>query len=534
MKRRPNYDRIHELERALGFDLTTKPGPPAPKRGWWQTWRTTSRLAKVAVVAGVAVIVSSSSILLSSNSTSGGGGGGACTGVPCAAPIPATLNNEWVNTSAGASPSRCSSPCAYDSTHAYGSFQAAYAAASHGDAVGVQCGSYGDQHLTSDIAGSGTQVTFQPVTNWCATAQLNYDTSSASGDYATWTGFNFGDLGNGAISMGCNPCSNHNVYFFHNHVVMLGKTSTSDITVHSCLACKFDWNTIGPSVPSSTTGSTPAGMSIGVLVGQPESQLEVRGNVIQSTIRNPLDWPSTYFTVENTTPISAGSLPSGAADCEDPYCHADGIHGWGLTDTTFSQNWVLNVGVQGIFLEDTNGGVLRNINFVNNFVSPNQGVDSSNTGISIDCRATSATCTGTWNFDFNTARRIEILDATGGSFGTTTMNLVGNIAQQYMHGSSGSNGCNVFNDYPSFSATYAYNVWSDGGRGALTCGTGDTIATPALVDFPFDLHLTGPAGAADNLVPPGVCTPITTLDADGQTRPMNTNCDAGADERAVS
>jgi hypothetical protein len=45
-----------------------------------------------------------------------------------------------------------------------------------------------------------------------------------------------------------------------------------------------------------------------------------------------------------------------------------------------------------------------------------------------------------------------------------------------------------------------------------------------------DLHL-GSTGIADNFVPASSCTPITTSDMDGQTRPAGSKCDAGADER---
>jgi hypothetical protein len=61
----------------------------------------------------------------------------------------AAVANEWVNTSAGASPSRCAVACVYDSTHAYGSFQAALTAASGGDAILVRDGTYGPQTLSS-------------------------------------------------------------------------------------------------------------------------------------------------------------------------------------------------------------------------------------------------------------------------------------------------------------------------------------------------------------------------------------------------
>jgi len=65
--------------------------------------------------------------------------------------------NIWVNTSAGPAPSRSSSLIAYDSTHAYGSMQAALTAAQAGDVIGVKNGTYGNQSLSS---GKASMVTF--------------------------------------------------------------------------------------------------------------------------------------------------------------------------------------------------------------------------------------------------------------------------------------------------------------------------------------------------------------------------------------
>jgi hypothetical protein len=63
--------------------------------------------------------------------------------------------NLWVNTSAGASPTKCSPACNFDPSKAYGSLNDAYQAASPGDTIIVKAGTYGDQNLTwSDKGGS--------------------------------------------------------------------------------------------------------------------------------------------------------------------------------------------------------------------------------------------------------------------------------------------------------------------------------------------------------------------------------------------
>lgn len=76
--------------------------------------------------------------------------------------------NMWVNTTAGASPSRCSTPCAFSASGAYGSFSAAYTAASTGDVINVVDGVGGDDYGAQFIGtgqGAGTKaVTFQAAT----------------------------------------------------------------------------------------------------------------------------------------------------------------------------------------------------------------------------------------------------------------------------------------------------------------------------------------------------------------------------------
>ncbi len=86
-----------------------------------------------ALAIGIGVIIG--------NQVTGGGNVPPITGIPTNVGVA----NEWVNTTAGASPSRCSPACAYDSTHAYGSMGAANTAASAGDSVLFKTGTYGPQ-----------------------------------------------------------------------------------------------------------------------------------------------------------------------------------------------------------------------------------------------------------------------------------------------------------------------------------------------------------------------------------------------------
>lgn len=78
------------------------------------------------------------------------------TPTPTPTATPFTTANVWVNTTAGASPQRCSTACAYDSAHAYGTFDAAWDAASAGDRICVSAGTYGTQIVTGDKASETT------------------------------------------------------------------------------------------------------------------------------------------------------------------------------------------------------------------------------------------------------------------------------------------------------------------------------------------------------------------------------------------
>lgn len=60
--------------------------------------------------------------------------------------------NLWVNTSAGASPTRCAAECFYDSSKPFGSLNDAYQAASPGDKILVKSGNYGDQNIRYDTS----------------------------------------------------------------------------------------------------------------------------------------------------------------------------------------------------------------------------------------------------------------------------------------------------------------------------------------------------------------------------------------------
>jgi hypothetical protein len=67
-----------------------------------------------------------------------------------------TTANVWVNTVAGASPSRCSSPCAYVAANAYGTIQNAWTAASAGDTIVIKASTRAGETISGNKASDTT------------------------------------------------------------------------------------------------------------------------------------------------------------------------------------------------------------------------------------------------------------------------------------------------------------------------------------------------------------------------------------------
>ncbi len=452
-----------------------------------------------------------------------GGGGG---------PPPVGTANLWVDTNGGTCV-RQSTPASYVDAAACDSLPRAYNAAQAGDTILVRCGTYPEQTFNLDKS-AGAYVVIQPETNFCATigtisGGVNYEPGGA---YSTLQYFNI--LG-GVFKGNYGARTSSHVNIFHNHInVDQHTTGQSIYSGGSMDNWNIDYNTIGPLCCGdhiqNPSGSSPEGMRFATdAPGHDNTNIEIKGNLFQSIMRFCRDWPTTYITVENSTPQSAGACP--AAD--EPLAHMDGIHVYGLQNSLITQNRLYNVACTGMFFEDTNGDINGPMTITNNVITTNS--DSCNGIISVQPRPGNPSMQGEWTIAFNSGNsQIHLNVGAGGALPGSHFTIVGNLASLYLPSNSGtgSAACNGWAD-ADVTATYAYNAWEfKNGAQNTTCGVGDVYpVSPTYVDPVFDLHLTGSATAADNLVPASTCNAVTNVDFQGDHRPINTNCDAGADER---
>lgn len=445
--------------------------------------------------------------------------------------------NVWVVSSGAGGCSRdvssVSLATATGSSHTCGSLDAANDIVIAGDVVGVKCGTYGDQTITGNRS-AGPQVVYEPETDYCVTVD-GLTQFTGGGAYSTLQGFVFQNTAGADSAVYKSVASATHISLLHDHLC---------VAVHITNPCLYlknadDWtvssNTFGPACCNAGSGSSPEGIRVGVETSSQDSdRMLISDNLIQGIVRQCADYPDHYTTVESATPQTSGVCPS--VDC--PTCHSDGIHIFGMTDSVITRNRIYNNGVQALFFEPTNGSLNSAITITNNMLATNPG-DSNKCGICINGTATDS-IGGAWVIAFNTiaaADQLTINQQAGSAFTPTTFAITGNVGPLYIVSDGGPSTCQGF---ATATATYAYNAWvTQGGAANQTCnGTGNLYpAAPTLaaitggVSSLFDLHLSGAAGDADSLVPAATCTAITSVDVDGDARPRDTNCDAGADER---
>jgi hypothetical protein len=205
--------------------------------------------------------------------------------------------------------------------------------------------------------------------------------------------------------------------------------------------------------------------------------------------------------------------------------HTDGIEVTGANDLTFRRvkmyrNDITNMRLQLCCSNTVWTGVkIENSQFGRPCISTTVLCDSGlrNDSIDIDVPLPASWIKGT---SFTTQGSIQCATTCG--TGGSPFLMTGNIL------SINASSCGYGN------TTWTYNAFSalSGYGGGACSGTGNVIGThPAFVDgsdssTTFNLHLTGGAGLADNIVNTGSCL-ATDYDVAARGNP----CDAGADER---
>ena len=197
-------------------------------------------------------------------------------------PQPATkllILNLWVSPSGGSSPLRCVTACAFNASNAFGSIDAAYAAASPGDTVVLACGSYGYTNFSSRKS-SGPNVVFEPASAGCVTTEgFQFENG---GDYATLRGLTINDSG-GAITQSGSSFS-YGVVIDGDMINVGQRVDTQDVNLHLVNGWQIVNSTIGPSC-CGAGGNSPEGIRIGTPGGGNSTNVLIDNNLIQYTLR---------------------------------------------------------------------------------------------------------------------------------------------------------------------------------------------------------------------------------------------------------
>jgi hypothetical protein len=397
--------------------------------------------------------------------------------------------------------------------------RAYHAAANGGDTVRILNGSYPGLSFSADPSKTGGTTVFAPDTPYGVTL-TSATTFGANASFITVQNFNVVSPTGGFVNN--TTGLSQNVTIDGNHINIGQKVNgrPGAIGFYTNIdGYKIVNNVIGPTCCGSTNQSSPVAITIGKSnnLAPNANNVLIDNNTIQFAIRNAAYWPSSGY----------GAAPD--VSCLISTCHQDAIQIWGIQNSTISDNKIYNAEVQGLFIENAAGAVNKNINIFNNAILVVGGSAAMNLK-GID---------GTWNIAFNSTANAIILgygfpEATPG----TNVNFVGNNSALLMADTTGNNaGCTDGNP-ANVAFSYQYNVWrSMGGAQGAGCSSTDVSGLPAFVSAAAapattaDLHLAGADAQADNLVPAGICTALVNRDRDGNTRPLNANCDAGAFER---
>jgi hypothetical protein len=483
-----------------------------------------------ATVIGAAILVGGYAVV------QGGGGDGTA--------------NLWVDTNGGTC-TRSASLVAYSDAAACSSFNTAYQAATNGDLICVATGSsYPVQQVLYD-AGITSMVTIDGDCSGTSRTLVEADgvivgTGNGSNQPRHIT---IKDMAlTGLVSAGGNERA---VYIFNgtslaeqpgdlvfsNLNIAVGQAALSPVfeSISQVQGLTIEDSTIGPACCGNTFAGASSGSPVGIRIGTAtrvggsvpnNTDIVIDNNLIQGITRWAPHWLSGYGSAPQSTCINTGDV-----------CHADAIQIYGADGLTITNNRIYHNEVQGIFLDPTDPfdgpGLIAN-NMIGDVTDDMVASQGSISSISMSGIGLS----GTWDILNNTMDgdgAIGIVWA-GSANANTVLNVKGNVGNWTMtEGNNGTdcNGAAVDGD-PDFPGTLnlSYNTWR-GASGVTGCGGNETTGSVTFVDIATApnntraLHLSGANGNADNKIP----SCFVATDIDGNARPLDTNCDAGADER---
>jgi hypothetical protein len=282
-------------------------------------------------------------------------------------------------------------------------------------------------------------------------------------------------------------------------------------------------STIGPTCCGNNSSGVETGSPVGIRIGTADraptwpvnADVVIQDNLIQGVTTNCDEWLDGYGSCPQSTCTNAGDL-----------CHNDAIQVYGSDRLIVRRNTIYHHGINGLFIDSTDpntDGTVEN-NMIGDITAGSSGFGHE-TAFDMDGRG----IRGTWTIRNNTTNQCFCW-SWASSMDTNNAVVVaqGNVGKWRVDDTNGGYDNCTGNAVGVF--TFSYNTFTAGGNG---CGGNETSGSATFVDTAtapantMDLHLSGGTGNADDKIP----SCFVSTDIDGTARPIDTNCDAGADER---